>query len=50
MDGFDPLDPNNYLSNTLPIHTAVSNDDYNNYLPTLGMTGPSNDYAFNYPS
>ena len=46
MDGFDPLDPNNFLSNTLPIHT--SNDDFNNFLPPLGPLQANNNYNLDY--
>ena len=46
MDGFDPLDPNNFLSNTLPIHT--SNDDYNNYLPNLDNLQTNNNFNLGY--
>ncbi|KAG8529926.1 uncharacterized protein KY384_005407 [Bacidia gigantensis] len=48
MDGFDPLDPNTYLTNTLPLHHQVTNDDYSNYLPAMGMTAQANNYNLNY--
>ena len=48
MDGFDPLDPNTYLSNPLPIHTAVTNEEYNNFLPTLDMATSTNNYNIGY--
>lgn len=46
MDGFDPLDPNNYLPNNLPIHT--SNDEFNDFMPTLGNLQTNNNFNLGY--
>ncbi|KAL9129102.1 MAG: hypothetical protein Q9217_002345 [Psora testacea] len=45
MDGFDPLDPQNYLANPLPLNNTVTTDEYNNYLPALGIADPTNNYG-----